>query len=192
MRTRRTRTEPPSPPTQTLPSTLYLDTQFLFAYLVADDADHEAAAIIGRRLEALVEGGFARAYLSITVLDELAWKLSGVVYDDENDAAGAWRQLSQPEQRRAYRVHATTVGVLLLLLLEQPWISVLPVDEEVCDRLPLTLTEHRLPPADACHLTCAARHRVRGILTNDRRFAELTDSPVEIVTYGPRRTTESR
>jgi len=180
---RRTRTERPPEGTGILPTSVYLDTQFVFAYLVAQDEDHADAAAVAGRIQALAAAGFARAFLSVIVLDELAWKLGGVLHDRDTGSPRAWRQLSDRRKEQEYRRRGTEIAEWLQRLLRQPWISVLAADEQVCRRVPELIREYGLRPADACHLACAARHGVQAILTNDRHFTDLADPPVQVVTY---------
>ncbi|MBM3498647.1 MAG: type II toxin-antitoxin system VapC family toxin [Armatimonadetes bacterium] len=180
---RQATTEPHAPGRQTLPTSVYLDTQFLFAYLVEEDEDHVAAAALGRRLEALAEGGHVRVFHSAIVLNELAWKLAGVLHDRDAGQGQTWRRLSDRGKGDAYRQCCAEVAVWLQRLLEQPWLSVLSADEEVCRELPVITAERGLRPADACHVACAARHGVQAIVTNDRHFTALTDLPLEVLTY---------
>ncbi len=166
-----------------LPKSVYLDTQFAFAYLVAEDQDHRDATAVAQQMKALVRAGSARAFVSVLVLDELAWKLGGVLHDRDPGNAPAWRQLSDSNKGSEYRRRRAEIAGWLRRLLLEPWISVLPADAEVCHRACDAIEEYGLRPADACHLACAVRHGVQAVLTNDRHFADLAEPPLQIVTY---------
>jgi len=177
-----TRTEESSSGINDLPGSVYLDTQFVLAYLVPEDRDHLSAMSAVELLQPLADRHSINVFISVMVLDELAWKLAGVLHD-RDAGARAWRALSDRQKGEAHRERRAEVAKWLRGLLAEGWISALSADGRVCHTLPDIIERHGLRPADASHLACAVRHGVGAILTNDQHFLELTDAPVEVRTY---------
>jgi predicted nucleic acid-binding protein len=182
MRTLPTRTEESSSGINDLPGSVYLDTQFVLAYLVPEDRDHHNALSAVELLRPLADRHSVKAFLSLIVLDELAWKLAGVLYD-RDAGARAWRGLSDQQKGEAYRERRAEVAGWLRGLLAEGWVWALSADERVCHALPDIIERHGLRPADACHLACTVRHGVGAIITNDQDFVGLADAPVEVRPY---------
>lgn len=170
--------------TRQLPRRVYLDTQFVFAYLVEDDYDHRAAEAEADGLKQLSRAQLVQAFISLLVLDELAWKLAGVLYDGAQRKRGAWKALSAKEKRRAYRRHCPDIADVVDEFLREPWIRVTHIGQQECRGFVHVLRQYRLCPADACHLACATHRRMGAIMSNDSDFRDLESAPVEILLYG--------
>jgi predicted nucleic acid-binding protein len=178
-----TTTEPVAGPIRQLPRRLYLDTQFVFAYLVEDDRDHRAATEEAERLKLLCPR-YVEVFVSVLVVDELAWKLAALIYDGEKQRAGAWRSLTNQQRKQEYRGLCPKVAAVIERFLNEPWVRVIAVGDAQCRAVPDTIRQYRLCPADACHLACATHGGLGGILTNDADFRNLRDPPVEVIRYG--------
>lgn len=162
-----------------LPRRIYLDTQFVFAYLVDSDPDHGAAVRLANDLHIVHQAGSISAFISALVLDELAWKLAGSLYDTRHGRR-AWFGAVRDEAFASVR---DLVADAIEALLEIPWLRVTTADEEVCSVYASFLRRYPLLPADLAHLAIACSNGMDAIVTHDAHFLALADSPVPIVSY---------
>jgi|LSQX01.2.fsa_nt_gb predicted nucleic acid-binding protein len=162
-----------------LPRRVYLDTQFVYAYLVEGDTDHEAAATMVERLRVLADAGRITSFVSVLVLSELAWRLAGTFFDIEH-GKGAWYR---SDSHRAHESVREKVAGVIEALVRQPWLRIASADEEACSMYPVFMHRFELCSADQAHLVIAATSGMDAILTHDRHFQSLEDSPVPIVSY---------
>ncbi|MGC9319432.1 MAG: type II toxin-antitoxin system VapC family toxin [Armatimonadota bacterium] len=160
------------------PRRLYLDTQFCFAYLVEEDADHEAADDFALVLKQTSEAKLVECYVSILVVDELMWNLAGVLYD-AREGPGSWRS---SDRRRAFLSVRSEVATVVQEFLSEAWVLFLRTPQVVGPAVPRLLRTYQLASADLCHLAIA-RSAGLGIVTNDRDFHDLANPPVPIVGY---------
>lgn len=170
---------PPGPTVLDIPRTLYLDTQFIFAYMVPTDEDYEAASTFIADLREFVEARLAECFISILVLDELAWALSGPLYLQEHCGDGG----PTTPRREAFQRVRQQVASALADLLDEDWIEVIGADAHCGEAYPQVLAQHALAPADCAHLTIALANGIEAIVTNDRHFHELEDCPLEVIGY---------
>ncbi len=161
-----------------LPSRLYLDTRFCFAYIVDSDRDHQAAEALAVVLKQLATAKSVTCYSSILAVDELAWKLGGFIYDRDN-GQNSWRGANKAA---AFGSVKSEVADLISDFMAEPWISVLRVSDSAYTRVCAFMRQHDLKPADLCHLTLAHAASA-GLVSNDADFARLASPPVEIVNY---------
>ncbi|HCA47738.1 MAG TPA: hypothetical protein DEP45_10415 [Armatimonadetes bacterium] len=162
-----------------LPKRIYLDTQFLFAYLVDTDRDHSDAVRTAKELRVVHRAGLASGFASALVLSELAWQLAGSFFDMTH-GKGAWHRSDKP---RAHETVRSEVARSIGLLLREPWLRIASADEEACSMYPVFMHRFPLCSADQAHLVIAATSGMDAILTHDRHFQSLEDSPVPIVSY---------
>ncbi len=162
-----------------LPSRLYLDTQFCFAYIVDSDRDHQAAEALAVVLKQLATAKLVTCYFSILAVDELAWKLAGFIYDRDN-GLHSWRAAA--DKASAFRSVKIEVADCIGDFMREPWVSVLRVPDSAYPRVCQFMRQHDLKPADLCHLTLAHAASA-GLVSNDADFARLASPPVEIVNY---------
>ena len=165
-----------------LPRRLYLDTQFMFAYLVPTDEDHAAAETVARAIRELWDAGLVRAYVSVLVLDELTWSLAGVL-NDGDCGPGSWRRSPHTEKSHEFSARRASIAGYVRSLLSEPWLSIAPLGKAEALLLPDLLTRYDLRPRDTCHLACAIHNNIGAILTNDSDFHRLSDLPVGILSY---------
>jgi predicted nucleic acid-binding protein len=167
------------PAIRDIPRTLYLDTQFLFAYMVPTDEDYEAASAFVVDLRELVESKLVTCLVSIVVLDELAWALSGPLW--LRDHGGKTERAAG--RREAFPRVRERVAEALADLLGEGWIEFVGEDADCGTMYPDVLARHSLSPADCAHLTIALASGIEAIVTNDRHFHELEDCPLEVIGY---------
>jgi len=158
---------------------LYLDTQFVFAYLVDSDPDHEAAARTADDLSIVHEAGRISAFISVMVLDEVAWKLAGALYDARH-GRGSWVRSNRHEAFAGVR---ELVADAIDALLEAPWLHIAPADEDVSSVYASFMRRYHLLPADLAHLAVAHASGMDAIVTHDADFHDLRNAPVRIVRY---------
>jgi predicted nucleic acid-binding protein len=161
-----------------IPKRVYLDTQFCFAYLVATDRDHQAAADFSIVLKQLSAANQLTCYFSILTLDELAWKLGAFIYDRDN-GQGAWRGASKTA---AFRYVKGEAADLIRDFIAEDWITVLRVRDSAYSTACAWLHKYDLRPADLCHMVLASNVNA-GVVSNDRDFAAIPEPPVDIVRY---------
>jgi predicted nucleic acid-binding protein len=164
-----------------IPQRLYLDTQFCFAYHVPEDTQHQAAEVMSEGLKVLSQWELVEVYVSILTIDELAWKLGGVLYDRDH-GPGAWRQITGRKKRAAFSRLGDDIASIVEDFLSESWIRPLPIEENAYAMLPSVMRGQDLRPADVCHLALAWAAGC-GVVTNDRDFHALQDAPVEVVGY---------
>jgi len=162
-----------------LPRTLYLDTQFLFAYMVRTDEDHVAAEKMADSFRELNAIAVTSCFVSILVLDELAWALAGPLYMREHGDV-AWRRAGR---REAFLSVREEVAAALADLLDEGWISLVSADAACAEAYPEFLGLYPLSPADSAHMAIAVTTGLDGIVTNDHHFHQLEDCPLEVVGY---------
>lgn len=162
-----------------LPRSVYLDTQFVYAYIVQSDADHEVAGEFAETMQRLSDAGLLSCYISIIVLDELAWSLAGPVCDSQM-GEGTWQRSNRQEAFVAVREE---VAALLRGLMEEGWLKVCQVDADTVEEYPDALIQYPLAPADAAHMAVAIANDLGGIVTNDYHFHDLDDCPLDVIGY---------
>lgn len=162
-----------------LPRRVYLDTQFLFAYFVDGDRDHEAAVTTAEGLRVVHGAGHITAFVSVLVLNELAWKLAGAFFDREH-GEGAW---NRSDKQRANESVRAQVAEAIQGLIRLPWLRIASADEEACSMFPVFMHRYPLCPADLAHLVVASTSGMDAIMTHDKHFHALEDGPVPIVAY---------
>ena len=165
-----------------LPDRLYLDTQFAVAYLVAEDRDHEAALLFGDRLERVARDGLTAVFISLLLLNELAWALAGFLHD-RAEGPGAWRRIGHTEKRRSYLGRRVEVAEILRSFAEELWITPVPHEKKVIQQFLLLLPQQPLCPADICHLAEAVTNHAGGIVTSDTDFQDVAGLPMAVVRY---------
>lgn len=164
---------------QRLPERLYLDTQFVFAYVVDTDPDHDDAVRTARELRIVNRAGIATSFVSMLVLNEAAWKLAGTFFDMEH-GEGAWHR---SDKQRAHESVRAQVAETIANLLREPWLRIASANEESCSMFPVFMHRYPLCPADLAHLVVASTSGMDAIMTHDKHFHALEDSPVPIVAY---------
>lgn len=162
-----------------LPKRLYLDTQFVFAYLVDTDLDHADALRTARELRIVNRAGLTTAFLSMLVLNELAWQLAATFFDAEH-GEGAWYR---SDRQRAHESVRKEVAETIDSLLREQWLHIASADEESCSKYASFMRHFPLRPADLAHLVIADSSGMDAILTHDSDFHALEDSPVRILSY---------
>ena len=165
-----------------LPRTLYLDSQFVIAYLVANDKDHKAAQRRSQWMEQLSSGGMVEVFVSVLVIDEVSWRLSGILYDKKH-GPGQWRSLKHPAKKQAFMGFRSEIADAVEGFLQKPWIDIASLGEGECRSIPQLMRDYELLSADLCHLACAVCNSIGGILTNDQDFHNIPTPPVEILSY---------
>ncbi|MEA3403132.1 MAG: type II toxin-antitoxin system VapC family toxin [Armatimonadota bacterium] len=162
-----------------LPRRVYLDTQFVFAYLVDSDPDHADAVRTVKAFRVVHRAGILTGFISVIVLDEVAWRVAGALYDTEH-GAGAWRQTDRDE---AFVRVRKEVAQAIESLLREPWLRIATADEEVCSVYASFMRRFALRPADLAHLAIAHASGMDAILTHDSDFHSLANSPVQVISY---------
>ncbi len=161
-----------------VPRRVYLDTQFCFAYLAEGDPEHESADKYSLVLKQTCEADLVDCYISLLVIDELAWTIAGLTYDQQH-GKGAWKKSHRHEAFCSVR---SEVATIIDDFLSEPWIQTLGASAGACLAVPALMRNHPLSSADLCHLS-VARDAGLAIVTNDGHFQSLSNSPVEIVSY---------
>ncbi|MEA3402668.1 MAG: type II toxin-antitoxin system VapC family toxin [Armatimonadota bacterium] len=162
-----------------LPQRLYLDTQFCVAYHWRGDRDHPAASRFALVLKQLAEANAINCYVSALVLDELAWKLGGIIYDRDN-GRGSWQ--SAPSKKNAFRTVKDEVAGRTEDFLYEPWLRALGIPDTAYYAIPTLMRRYSLCSADLCHLAWATTAGC-GIITNDADFHRLRNPSVHVVGY---------
>jgi predicted nucleic acid-binding protein len=158
---------------------IYLDTQFAYAYLVADDPDHAAACLAARRLAEHFAQGTAGAIVSIMTVSELAWSLARLIYD-RRWGSGAWQRT---DRNHSFGRIRNQVAAHIQTLLSEEWITVAGSPASAVTAFPEALCSWKLSPADLSHLLIARAAGADAILTNDRHFCQLENPPIEVIRY---------
>jgi predicted nucleic acid-binding protein len=160
------------------PRRLYLDTQFCFAYVVERDRDHEAADAFALTLKQTSEANLVECFVSTLVLDELMWRLGGVLYD-EREGRGSW---AAADKSAAFVSVRSEVAGVIEDFVSEPWVLLVRPHQRTAHIIPRLLRRHELAAADLCHLALAYGAGL-ALVTNDDDFHGLPNPPVRIVGY---------
>lgn len=161
-----------------VPRRVYLDTQFCFAYIAENDPEHAKADSYSLLLKQMCEADLVDCYISLLVIDELAWTIAGLTYDQQH-GKGAWKKSHRHEAFCSVR---SEVATIIDDFLSEPWIQTVGASAGACLAVPALMRSQPLCSMDLCHLSVAGDERL-AIITNDKHFHSLSNSPVKVVRY---------
>jgi predicted nucleic acid-binding protein len=168
-----------------VPRRIFLDANLIINYRFEKSHLHPHATALPERLLRAAEAGGAALYITPLVIDEVWWKLTELLHNDEFGDR-AWGKLKPARRKTACERYSTELegtGELLALTQSVRVEPVIPEDIPVALRHMTHAESPHLDPRDAFHLAVMKRLDIEAIVTNDPDFANAPG--VVAIPYGP-------
>jgi len=170
---------------QNIPKDVYLDTNFVFSFVVKPSKSKKDDYQLHRNAERLIKRLVAKKIninISLLVLNEIWFILAGYFYDLAN-GKGAWE--SEANKGSICKKFSSKLKIATEKLFKIPRLKLIPTKnhEKIAKDALNNIKNYSLLPADALHISIAQSEKIPCIITNDKHFRQIHDPNLIIITF---------
>jgi len=160
---------------QNIPKDVYLDTNFVIHFTLKPSKSKKKDYLLHRNAERLIKRLTAKRiniYISLLVLDEMWFNLTGYFYDLDN-GVGSWR--NEKNKGVICKQFSSKLESATKDLFDIPRLKLIPTKDPktIADNALDNIKNYSLASADALHVSIAQSVDVSCIITNDKDFKQV-------------------